>query len=458
MNKALYLGHSFHQKTKSSDFLLSLLRRYYDVSTIYIDPITLEVETVLKKLSSKHYDLLVIWQVMPPLSSLYKHISWNHGVFFPMYDYFVSPQGGLSSSIWKGYDELTIICFSKALFQVLSCAGFDVKYIQYFPQPQEINDWGDTKGVFFWQRVSQLNISNFIAITQKFGYEKIHWHKALDPGHRALSVASLSHSYQNYLQNVKITESTWFEQKEQLLQEIEKYALYMAPRLYEGIGMSFLDAMAMGRCVIAHDAPTMNEYIRHGENGLLYAWDNITDIDKGIYLSFATGGIKEMQQNAYSTIQQGYVKWEKEKEIIIDWCVQDTHPSTAFNHKFCLKKEEDSKDISNVSNDATTNSYLLELSFVWGCLVHRHFRILFYFFLVLFNSRFNRQWYINQYHDVRAMSPAAHYLLYGWREGRDPSLRFSTRNYILCNPDIRTDNICPLVHWKLKGKKEKRSL
>lgn len=53
-------------------------------------------------------------------------------------------------------------------------------------------------------------------------------------------------------------------------QYIQKSALYFAPRKYEGIGMSFLEAMASGRCVIAPDYPTMNEYIKNGETGYLY--------------------------------------------------------------------------------------------------------------------------------------------------------------------------------------------
>ena len=34
--------------------------------------------------------------------------------------------------------------------------------------------------------------------------------------------------------------------------------------------MHFLEAMAMGKCVVAHDDATMNEYIKDGENGILF--------------------------------------------------------------------------------------------------------------------------------------------------------------------------------------------
>jgi len=223
-----------------------------------------------------------------------------------------------------------------------------------------------------------------------------------------------------------------------------------------------LDAMAMGRCVIAHDSPTMNEYIQHKENGLLYAWEDITDIDRGVNISFTSDEIRNMQQNAYMTIQQGYAKWEQEQEQIVDWCTQETQPNIVRLHELTDKEEKERMDkiVSDATSSTSHFSYLPEFLFTGKCLIRGSFKVLFYFLLIQFNSRFNRKWYLHQYQDVRekAMAPAAHYLLYGWREGRDPSPRFSTHRYLLCNPDIRRYNICPLVHWKLKGKKEKRSL
>ena len=51
---------------------------------------------------------------------------------------------------------------------------------------------------------------------------------------------------------------------------LRRAGIYFAPRLYEGIGISFLEAMAMGKAVVAPDNPTMNEYVTHNVNGFLY--------------------------------------------------------------------------------------------------------------------------------------------------------------------------------------------
>ena len=37
MDTVLYIGHSFHQKTKSSSFLLEELKASFDVTELYMD-------------------------------------------------------------------------------------------------------------------------------------------------------------------------------------------------------------------------------------------------------------------------------------------------------------------------------------------------------------------------------------------------------------------------------------
>lgn len=45
--------------------------------------------------------------------------------------------------------------------------------------------------------------------------------------------------------------------------------IFVFPSLYEGLGVSLLEAMAAGRAIVATDRPPMNEVIRTGSNGLL---------------------------------------------------------------------------------------------------------------------------------------------------------------------------------------------
>ncbi len=60
--------------------------------------------------------------------------------------------------------------------------------------------------------------------------------------------------------------------------------------------------------------------------------------------------------------------------------------------------------------------------------------------------------------DVRASGcdAALHFLVQGWREGRDPGPFFSTNGYLARNPDVAAAGVNPLVHYEANGRKENR--
>jgi hypothetical protein len=74
------------------------------------------------------------------------------------------------------------------------------------------------------------------------------------------------------------------------------------------------------------------------------------------------------------------------------------------------------------------------------------------------NPLFDREWYLQQYPDVRAgeMDPYEHYLRHGAAEGRDPSPLFNTSWYLEQNPDVKASGVNPLLHYYLHGAAEGR--
>jgi predicted HAD superfamily hydrolase/glycosyltransferase involved in cell wall biosynthesis len=73
------------------------------------------------------------------------------------------------------------------------------------------------------------------------------------------------------------------------------------------------------------------------------------------------------------------------------------------------------------------------------------------------NEYFNSVWYQKNYNvDKNIINPFIHYLLYGSREGKAPSLTFDLNFYLHEYPDVRTDGAEPLLHYLLFGKKEGR--
>ena len=72
---------------------------------------------------------------------------------------------------------------------------------------------------------------------------------------------------------------------------------------------------------------------------------------------------------------------------------------------------------------------------------------------------FDTNWYLARNPDVKAsgMNPLLHYDLYGWQEGRDPSALFSTTAYLAANPDVAAAGVNPLDDYLDHGRAEGRS-
>lgn len=303
----LYIGHLFHQRTKSTVFLLDLLKERYSVEMCFLDPYDPRTYANLSRISKKYYDVLVCFQVMPEIWELEAVCSFGRRVFFPMADYFLQ-MTPICNPVWKKYYNFQIISFSKSVHEELLKHGFSSKYIQFFPKPRKVTNWGDPKKIFFWQRCSQINLLKLGIVLNFWNLKKIHLHKAMDPGFEFDPPPAQMRSKMEY--------SEWYETREEMQKDSDQCALYMAPRFYEGIGMSFLEAMAAGRCVIAPDTTTMNEYITNGKTGLLY---HLNTDDFSVNCIPPVDDILTIQKNAWNYIAEGYQKWESEKTKILDW-------------------------------------------------------------------------------------------------------------------------------------------
>ena len=72
---------------------------------------------------------------------------------------------------------------------------------------------------------------------------------------------------------------------------------------------------------------------------------------------------------------------------------------------------------------------------------------------------FNKEWYRKEYTDINRLYrlfPYVHYALFGWKEGRNPSVAFNTEYYLTAYDDVRVANINPLYHYEKVGKSENR--
>ena len=334
----LYIGHKYHNKTKSTEFLKELFKTKYQLSVFDFDPYQDDYH-VFESLKGQVYDTVVLFQLPLDLKRLKQFIQTSGFVFFPMYD----GVEGADFNFWYQYRDAKIINFSKTLHEKLLLFGLDSYYIQYFPKPTEKPIWGDAQKVYFWQRVTDIHLPLIEKLFQKIPIQKFHIHKALDPHHQFTNATNLL--------NAELEYSTWYDDKDKMLHDVQEASIYIAPRVTEGIGMSFLEAMAMGKCVVAHNKPTMNEYITNGETGILYDLNHIKPLEPFNPL--------EIGQKAYAFIQKGYQQWKKEKSNILIWmatpvCIdkkklEKNFLTITYRLFFCLEILKITKSIDSIN-------------------------------------------------------------------------------------------------------------
>ena len=294
--KIVYIGHSYHDKTKSTAFLIDYLREFYEVEVI-LDESWNGGDYPDLTFIDESYLAVIFFQNLPNYEDLRK-IKCENLIFFPMYD-------GVAKTLdfWDKYRDMKIINFSSTLNRLLTRWGFDSMAVQYFPKPHTFIP-GHKDQAFFWQRLTHISI-DIVAKLLGNNPVALHVHKAVDPNQH-FQEPNLEQESQ-----YRITYSEWFETREEMWNILKEKGIYIAPRETEGIGMSFLEAMAMGKAVVAVNNPTMNEYIKHGETGYLFDLKNPKSID--------FTNIEQVQKNTHAFMRAGYEKWEIERRRIIDF-------------------------------------------------------------------------------------------------------------------------------------------
>src|SRR4051812_10583766 len=71
---------------------------------------------------------------------------------------------------------------------------------------------------------------------------------------------------------------------------------------------------------------------------------------------------------------------------------------------------------------------------------------------------FDERYYCARYSDIdtSAVDPLEHYVVFGWKEGRDPCSWFSTRTYLGKYADVAEGEVNPFLHYVMLGKEQGR--
>jgi len=256
-----YCGHSHHRITGSTRFLLEALRSRAEVEEHWLDHWRTGARFDPAPLLHAGYDGIVVCQLEDVALQL-AAAGLANLTFFPMYD----SCHAAGDSYWRRMGDAKVVCFSSTLHARLQRLGLRTRFVRYFPEvPASRARAGPALAGYFWQRRQDVTWSSIRALVGDATFDLFTLHEAIDPSGGAFVRPS-----EEEVRRHRIRTTRWFADPDQAAADLLRHNVYFAPRLREGIGMSFLEAMALGFLVVAPDRPTMNEYIVSGVNGLLY--------------------------------------------------------------------------------------------------------------------------------------------------------------------------------------------
>jgi hypothetical protein len=259
LNAAFVGVESHFVYTKSSAFFIEVLRER--LGKVHVFPSDWRwIHLPLKK----RWDLIVFWQHFPEPWEI-EALGAGSIVLVPMLDN--CPR---EKDFWARYVGCRVLCFSRALAELLQGFGLMVFTVQYFPPvPAAGVDWeGPGLKAFFWPRKQEVSWSQVKPLLAGNRLTGVHLHITKNVSEVHLGITEEEE------RAFAISTSSWFDSAEDYLKLLRQHQVFIASRREEGIGLSFLEALGLGMAVIAPDNPTMNEYICSGFNGYLYDPEN----------------------------------------------------------------------------------------------------------------------------------------------------------------------------------------
>lgn len=256
-----FIDHSFHRKTGSSRFLIEILNRAGTVDLIDDHSWDKSTPHDPTPIDPAGYDVVIVFQA----HEAFRRLAGPHDnlVFVPMYDAMV----WRGQFYWdRGFEAAKVLSFSWALHEEVRRRTPYSLSVQYYPDPgpPPPPPVAGPPDAFFWYRVESIRPERVFDLARGTTFARLTIHNVPDPAQGA------GGGWQAPPGVGELALTDWFASPADYLEVLRRHRVFFAPRPLEGIGMSFLEAMAAGLCVAAPDAPTMNEYIAHGTNGLLY--------------------------------------------------------------------------------------------------------------------------------------------------------------------------------------------
>ena len=222
--KLVFIGRAYHEKTKSDELILSLLRQHYDITIIRRDG--KEDKEIVQEVNRLKPSAVLFWCLPPSFTFHLLKFRCKNIIWAPMWDGF-KPMSWKKKMIFTLY-RIKVLCFSKVLHDYFKKTPLRCAYWKCFLKPKlkEIEKANGPYTFFFWQREKEISVDKIVAM---IGQDKI---KKL--------IYKTEIGEQPYLEySFEIEKLDHWLTKEDYQSKMDSADFFIAPRRAEGIGFSF---------------------------------------------------------------------------------------------------------------------------------------------------------------------------------------------------------------------------
>lgn len=300
--KLAFVDLAVHERTKSTTFVMDLFRDQFEVVNVWYDYGKDEprfIEEIRK------YDHIFLLQILLPYSTLIEfQRAGKQIVWAPMYD-------GLpmSAYYWEkiASTKIKILSFSEGIDRMCRQYGIDFVPVRFYKKPvEEFAPLQKEKFVFyFWYRGS-IRFSDWIGMIPPEIIEKIYYYSAPLGASFKSEVISPEDIARYKIDMIALEEFS--VNRNLFLEYLAKTDVFVCPRRQDGIGLPLIEALSFGKFLLGNNDYTMKDYIRHGENGILYTPGSTEQLDPAMIRN----SLPFRQQYAV----QGYASWKADEEKV----------------------------------------------------------------------------------------------------------------------------------------------
>lgn len=284
-----------------------------------------------QELPAPQPDEITIFCQLPPTENWLAQYS-SPVVWIPMADAIFYPPN------MKQHPAVKVVAFSKSVEKMAQDLGLPYLRLQYFVNPDLFPpaSFDGERVLLYWNRTGLFHKRFLLRLCKELKVNRLIFRSAIDPRIEKNNYYELPPK----IGTITIETHPTLTSYDAYLGLLKQANIFIAPRRVEGVGIALLEAMASGCCVLAYDDITMNEYISHGQNGLLFAvinrdayriqqlhhllyrvlnkfswklrnkpmqYPQLTTFQNWRFVRQAD--VKQLGENARQTMRDGYKKW-----------------------------------------------------------------------------------------------------------------------------------------------------